>query len=103
MVYQNLLGRVTPVLPRLSLTVVNSRMQRLLRRYELRLPDLFRGETQLRELLASRVLPAVVRQQFEQGTETVDKLMARLTEPLQSSTRRSSTPPKERGARCSTK
>lgn len=42
-VYQNLLGRVTPVLPRLSLTVVNSRMQRLLRRYELRLPDLFAG------------------------------------------------------------
>ncbi len=52
-VYQNLLGRVTPVLPRLSLTVVNSRMQRLLRRYDLQLPELFRGETSLRELLAA--------------------------------------------------
>ena len=81
-VYQHLLGRVTPVLPRLSLTVVNSRMQRLLRRYDLRLPDLFRGETQLRELLASRVLPPEVRQVFEQGTGTVDELMARLTGQL---------------------
>ncbi len=81
-VYQNLLGRITPVLPRLSLTVVNSRMQRLLRRYELRLPDLFRGETYLRELLASRVLPGVVQQQFAEGAQAVDKLIAQFREPL---------------------
>jgi bacillithiol biosynthesis cysteine-adding enzyme BshC len=81
-VYQKLLGRVTPVLPRLSLTVVNSRMQRLLRRYALQLPELFRGEIYLRELLASRVLPPAVRQQFEQGSQTIDKLIAQFTEPL---------------------
>jgi len=82
-VYRNLLGRVTPVLPRLSLTVVNSRMQRLLRRYDLRLPDLFGGETQLRERLAARVLPAEVQQQFEQGSAAIDRLMAQFREPLQ--------------------
>jgi bacillithiol biosynthesis cysteine-adding enzyme BshC len=81
-VYRNLLGRVTPVLPRLSLTVVNSRMQRLLRRYGLQLPELFHGETYLRELLASRVLPTDVQQQFERGTGTVDQLIAQLTESL---------------------
>jgi bacillithiol biosynthesis cysteine-adding enzyme BshC len=81
-VYQNLLGRVTPVLPRLSLTVVNSRLQRLLRRYGLQLPELFRGESYLRERLASRVLPAAVQQQFEQGTQTIDQLIARFTGPL---------------------
>ena len=81
-VYRNLLGRITPVLPRLSLTVVNSRMQRLLRRYGLQLPDLFRGENYLRELLASKVLPADVQQQFKQGTQGVDQLIAQLTEPL---------------------
>jgi len=81
-VYQNLLGRVTPVLPRLSLTVVNGRLQRLLRRYGLQLPDLFRGETHLRELLASRVLPAAVQEQFGQGSQTIDKLIAQFTEPL---------------------
>ena len=81
-VYQNLLGRVTPVLPRLSLTVVNGRLQRLLRRYGLQLPDLFRGETHLRELLASRVLPAAVQEQFGQGSQTIDKLIAQFAEPL---------------------
>jgi bacillithiol biosynthesis cysteine-adding enzyme BshC len=81
-VYQNLLGRVTPVLPRLSLTVVNSRLQRLLRRYGLQLPELFRGESYLRERLASRVLPAAVQQQFEQGTQAIDQLIAQFTEPL---------------------
>ena len=81
-VYQNLLGRVTPVLPRLSLTAVNGSLQRLLRRYGLQLPDLFRGETHLRELLASRVLPAAVQEQFGQGSQTIDKLIAQFAEPL---------------------
>ena len=77
-VYEQLLGRVTPVLPRLSLTVVNGRMRRLMERYGLRLPDLFRGEQELRELLASRVLPATLQQQFEEGTRTVGALTERL-------------------------
>ncbi len=56
-VYEQLLGRVTPVLPRLSATVVNQRMQRLLKRYNLKLTDLFHGSDNLAQLLASRTLP----------------------------------------------
>ena len=56
-VYQHLLGRVTPILSRLSATVVNQRMQRLLKRYRLSLIDLFAGSENLKALLGSRVLP----------------------------------------------
>src|SRR5208283_1398336 len=40
-VYEKLLGRVTPVVARFSATVVDAKVQRLLERYGLRLPDLF--------------------------------------------------------------
>ncbi len=78
-VYQRLLGRVTPVLPRLSATVVNRHMQRLLDRYGLQLPDLFAGETKLREKIASRVLPPALREQFEQSAQSVEKSVNGLT------------------------
>ncbi len=42
-VYQALLGRVTPVLPRFSATVIEAKPQKLLERYDLALPELFRG------------------------------------------------------------
>jgi bacillithiol biosynthesis cysteine-adding enzyme BshC len=56
-VYQHLLGRVTPILSRLSATLVNQRMQRLLKRYRLTLTDLFAGSEHLKDLLGRQVLP----------------------------------------------
>lgn len=56
-VYQHLLGRTTPILSRLSATLVNQRLQRLLARYRLSLTDLFAGSENLKELLGTRVLP----------------------------------------------
>src|SRR5512146_2552568 len=50
-VYQHLLGRITPILSRLSATIVNQRMQRLLKRYRLTLTDLFAGTENLKTIL----------------------------------------------------
>jgi len=44
-----LLGRITPILPRLSATLIEPRIERLLTKYEIELPELFHGECQLRE------------------------------------------------------
>ncbi len=81
-VYQKLLGRVTPVLPRLSLTVINSRMERLLHRYGIQLPDLFHGTECLCETLARKVLPPSTQQSFEDAAQTVEKTLARLQKEL---------------------
>lgn len=74
-VYEKLLGRVTPVLARLSATIVNQRMQRLLKRYRLKLPDLFHGTENLQQLLGSRVLP-------EELDRTFDEIDAKLREGI---------------------
>jgi bacillithiol biosynthesis cysteine-adding enzyme BshC len=81
-VYEKLLGRVTPVLPRFSATLVEPKAQRLLERYELGLPDLFHGPEKLREILASRTLPSDLRARFAETKAALEKSLAALRESL---------------------
>lgn len=82
-VYEKLLGRVTPILPRLSATLIEPRIERLLEKYDLDLTEVFRGECQLRDCLAEKTLPSDLRQSFEQGRHAVDEAMSRINETLQ--------------------
>ena len=81
-VYEKLLGRITPILPRMSATLIEPRIERLLNKYEVVLPELFHGECQLRNCLAARSLPAELKQDFEQARQSVEAAMARLNESL---------------------
>ena len=81
-VYEKLLGRVTPVLPRFSATLVEPKAQRLLERYGLGLPDLFHGPEKLREIIASRTLPSDLQARFSETEATVGKSLAALRESL---------------------
>ncbi|MFZ0913146.1 MAG: bacillithiol biosynthesis cysteine-adding enzyme BshC [Candidatus Korobacteraceae bacterium] len=81
-VYEKLLGRITPILPRMSATLIEPRIERLLNKYEVELPELFHGECQLRDCLAARSLPAELKQDFEQARQSVEAAMARISESL---------------------
>ena len=81
-VYEKLLGRVTPILPRMSATLIEPRIERLLDKYEVELPELFHGECELRDCLAARMLAAEVKQDFERARESVASAMARISESL---------------------
>ncbi|MGB8886226.1 MAG: bacillithiol biosynthesis cysteine-adding enzyme BshC [Candidatus Korobacteraceae bacterium] len=82
-VYEKLLGRITPVLPRLSATLIEQRIERLLTKYEVELPELFHGECQLRDCLAARSLPADLKQNFANARQSVDEAMQRVNSSLQ--------------------
>ncbi|HZM08748.1 MAG TPA: bacillithiol biosynthesis cysteine-adding enzyme BshC, partial [Candidatus Limnocylindrales bacterium] len=82
-VYEKLLGRVTPILPRMSATLIEPRIERLLNKYEVELPELFHGECQLRDCLATRSLPAELKQDFEQTRLAVESSMQRVSQSLQ--------------------
>ena len=82
-VYQKLLGRVTPILPRFSATLVEPRAQRLLERYGVSLADTFHGPERLRELLAARSLPADVNATFEAAERGLKESLAALQASLQ--------------------
>jgi len=81
-VYEKLLGRVTPVLPRFSATLVEPKAQRILERYKLELPDLFQGPERLREIMAGRTLPSDLQARFAETKGALEKSLAALRESL---------------------
>ena len=66
-VYEKLLGRITPILPRMSATLIEPRIERLLSKYEVELPELFHGECQLRDCLAARCAARRTQAGFRAG------------------------------------
>jgi len=81
-VYEALLGKVTPIVPRLSATLVDPKLNGLLERYGLRLPDLFHGPEVLRELMASRTLPKELQSAFDHAEMSLEKSLATIREGL---------------------
>jgi bacillithiol biosynthesis cysteine-adding enzyme BshC len=81
-VYQALLGRVTPIVPRFSSTMLETKHQALLERYKLRLPDVFEAPERLREILAAETLPQALNQSLEAGEAAIQKSMAGIREAL---------------------
>jgi bacillithiol biosynthesis cysteine-adding enzyme BshC len=81
-VYEKLLGRTTPVMPRLSATIINSAMNDLLARYRLSFADLFHGSEQVCELLASRALAPQLQSSLQQAKESLQSHLQELREEL---------------------
>jgi len=81
--YEKLLGRVTPVVSRLSATLIEPRIERLLTKYQVELPELFHGECQLRDCIAARLLPPELKQNFDQAQQRVEISMQQVSASLQ--------------------
>ncbi len=81
-VYEQLVGCVTPVIPRISATLVEPRQAKLLERYQLTLQDVFQGTEKLGELLASKALPASTLKSFDEAAEHLEQALALVQEPL---------------------
>jgi bacillithiol biosynthesis cysteine-adding enzyme BshC len=80
--YEKLLGRVTPILPRMSATLIEPRIERLLLKYEVELPELFHGECQLRDCLAARSLPPELKRDFELARAGIQVNLRRISTSL---------------------
>ena len=81
-VYRALLGRTTPIVPRFSATLVETKPQALLERYGVTLRDLFHGSEVLRENLANRTLPQDVQAAFNNADLAVDKSLGAIRDSL---------------------
>jgi len=82
-VYRKLLGRVTPVVPRIFATLVEARQAKLLDRYQMNLTDVFRGPEPVREMVATRALPEGIMESFDQAGEHLERALSAIREPLQ--------------------
>jgi len=81
--YQELLGRVTPILSRFSATLIEAKLQALLEKYKLSVPDLFHGPDALREAIGSRLLDAGLQASFDQADAAVARTKAAIRESLE--------------------
>jgi bacillithiol biosynthesis cysteine-adding enzyme BshC len=81
-VYEKMLGRVTPIVPRFSATLVEPKIQRALEKFGITVRDTFQGLETLRRTLAERSMPADLQTGFERAKQLVEESFARLHEPL---------------------
>lgn len=81
-VYEVLLGRATPVVPRFSATLIEPKFQSLLDKYKLSLPDLFHGPEKLREEIAGRVLPDVLQAAFAKSESALENSLRDIQDAL---------------------
>ncbi len=82
-VYEALLGRVTPILPRFSATIVEPKVQRVLEKHKIAITEVFEGTEELRREIAARNLPADLKAAFESATKSFDASFAALKESLE--------------------
>jgi bacillithiol synthase len=82
-VYETLLGHVTPVVPRFSATLVEPKEERLFEKYKLSLIDVLHGPEKLQENLARRTLPEGLESAFEHASKTLEGSLGTLRKALQ--------------------
>jgi bacillithiol biosynthesis cysteine-adding enzyme BshC len=82
-VYEVLAGRVTPIVPRFSATLVEPKVQRWLRQYGISVPDAFHGPEALRRTLAAKTLPEGVQQAFDKTQQSIQESFAQLRGALE--------------------
>jgi bacillithiol biosynthesis cysteine-adding enzyme BshC len=81
-VFEALLGRVTPIVPRFSATVVEPKTQRLIERHGITVPDVFAGPEALRRQLAERGLPEDLQAAFDAARKSLDSHLSSVKEKL---------------------
>jgi bacillithiol biosynthesis cysteine-adding enzyme BshC len=82
-VFELLLGHVTPVVPRFSATLVEPRIQRLIERHGIALPDVFNGPEALRQKIAAKNLPEDLQAAFEHTRKSFDANLSTVKEKLE--------------------
>jgi bacillithiol synthase len=80
--YEHFLGRVTPIVPRFSATLIEAKPQALLEKYKLSFTDVFHGPESLRETIGAHLLGPNLQSSFDQATSAVEKSMAAVKETL---------------------
>lgn len=82
-VYEKLLGRITPILPRISATLVEPRINRKLEQHKLIVPMAFHGEEVLARTIATHGLPSELTAKFASARETLDSTLASIDAALE--------------------
>lgn len=83
-VYERILGRITPVLPRLSATLIEPAIATVLEQHEIQLPQVWEAETadDLALRLGARAMPIEAKRKLAAAGNAMDRELTALTEYL---------------------
>ena len=82
-VYEALLGRVTPIVPRFSATLIEPKTQRLLEKHGLAITDVFEGPEALHKDIAARQLPRDLQAAFDKAKNSFEDNFSLVKEELE--------------------
>jgi bacillithiol synthase len=80
--YEAILGRITPVLPRLSATLLEPAIATVMNKDEVQLPDALTTAEALAQRLGARAMPIEVKRKLAAAGNALDKELGALTEYL---------------------
>jgi len=83
-VYQAVLGRTTPILPRMSATLLEPEIAHLLARYGIGLQDVWREPEALAQRLAARQMPVEGKRKLAAAGETLERELQSVTAWMES-------------------
>lgn len=81
-VYQQLLGRVTPILPRFSATLIDPKSRRIMEQYRITVADVLQGPEHVRERLAEQHLPKELESALESTQRELEKSLSHIVAQL---------------------
>ena len=76
-VYEQMLGRVTPVLPRLSATLIEPAIGAVMAKHEVSLPDAMTTAEELAQRLGARAMPIEAKRKLAAVGNALDEALAR--------------------------
>jgi bacillithiol biosynthesis cysteine-adding enzyme BshC len=81
-IYKKLLGRMPVILPRAAYTILDAKAEKLLRRYGLKLEDVWRGSQELRRRMETSSVPSTLGKNFDKTLGESDRMLSRLKKQI---------------------
>jgi bacillithiol biosynthesis cysteine-adding enzyme BshC len=82
LIYAKLLGRMPVILPRAAYTILDAKAEKLLRRYGLKVEDVWRGSQEVRRKMETSSVPAGLGKNFDKTLRESDRMLSRLKKQI---------------------
>jgi bacillithiol biosynthesis cysteine-adding enzyme BshC len=81
-IYRKVLGRMPVILPRAAYTILDAKAEKLLRRYGLKVEDVWRGSQELRRKMETSSVPPTLGKNFDKTVKESERMLGQLKKQI---------------------